>query len=165
MEMKCCPLYSGSSGNCFFVEYGNTRVLVDVGLSGKMTCDALNYIHVDPASINAILVTHEHSDHCKGVGIMSRKFRLPVYATRGTWEGMEAELGKLPDGARHVFAADEDFYIGQLGVVPFSVPHDAQDPVGFRLWGGSMSVATATDLGYFPRHLEDALAGTDLLLL
>lgn len=165
MEMRCCPLYSGSSGNSFFVEYGDTRLLVDVGRSCKMTVDALNYIHVDPATINAILVTHEHSDHSQGVGIMSRKYRLPIYATAGTWQGMEEKLGKLPEGARHVISNDEDFYIGRMGVVPFSIPHDAADPVGYRFWGGSLSTATCTDLGHFNQRLLDTLSGTGLLLL
>ena len=165
MEMRCCPLYSGSSGNAFYVEYGDSRVLVDVGRSGKMTMDCLKYCGVDPASLTAILVTHEHTDHTMGVGILSRKLGLPVYATEGTWQGMEKTVGKLPEGARHVIRNDEDFYIGQLGVVPFAIPHDAADPVGYRFWGGGVSAATCTDLGYFSDRLLDTLSGTDLLLL
>lgn len=166
MEMKCCPLYSGSSGNSFYCEYGDTRVLVDAGRTGRMIGDALQYIGVDPATLTAILVTHEHSDHISGVGVLSRRYKLPVYATQDTWTAMEGKkLGEFPAGTKRVLRSDEDLYIGQLGVVPFSIPHDAADPVGYRLWGGKVSAAVCTDLGYMPQRILDALSGTDLVLL
>ena len=165
MEMIFCPLYSGSSGNALFVQYGQTRVLIDAGRSGRMITDALQYIGVDPASLNAILVTHEHSDHIAGAGILSRRYKLPVYATPGTWAAMEDKLGKIPDGCRCVFERDEDFYLGQLGIVPFAIPHDAAEPCGYRIYGGGVSLSTATDLGYFSQDVCDAIAGSDLVLL
>ena len=165
MSITMCPLYSGSSGNALFVQSGDVRLLVDAGLSGKAVTEALNTIGVEPGSLSGILVTHEHSDHIKGVGILSRKYDLPIYATAGTWQEMESKLGKIAPHNRVAFDKREDFYIGGLGVVPFAIPHDAADPVGYRFYAGESSVATATDMGHFSKDVESALAGVDLLVL
>lgn len=165
MDMIFCPLYSGSSGNALFVQYGGTRLLIDAGKSGKMIGEALDMIGVEPGSIDGILITHEHSDHIMGAGVMCRKHKIPVYATSGTWEAMEEKLGRVPEELRRTFDPFADFYVGDIGVVPFSIPHDAAEPVGYRLWGGSVSISTATDLGYFPRAVRDAVAGSSLVLL
>lgn len=165
MDMIFCPLFSGSSGNVLFVQYGETRLLIDAGKSGKMIDEALEMIGVDPRTLNALLITHEHSDHISGAGVLSRKYRLPIYATAGTWAGMAGKLGKISEEQKRVFDPFSDFYIGEIGVVPFAIPHDAEEPVGYRLWGGNLSVSTATDLGYFPRAIRDAVAGSSLVLL
>jgi phosphoribosyl 1,2-cyclic phosphodiesterase len=165
MEMKFCPLYSGSSGNCLFAEYNGTRILIDAGKSGKMIDEALVMIGVAPESIDAILITHEHSDHIAGAGIMCRKHHIPLYATEDTWSAMEGKLGNIPPAMRRSFDTFSDFYIGGIGVQPFSIPHDAADPVGYRLWGGALSISVATDLGHFPRTVRDAIAGSSLVLL
>ncbi len=165
MDMLFCPLYSGSSGNALYVQYGDTRLLIDAGKSGKMITEALDLIGVDPASLTAVLITHEHTDHIQGAGIMARKYHLPIYATEATWAAMDEKVGKVPAGCRRTFDTFTDFYLGQIGVVPFSIPHDAADPVGYRLWGGNVSIATATDLGHFPRTVRDAIAGSSLVLL
>lgn len=165
MDMIFCPLYSGSSGNALFVQYGSTRLLIDAGKSGKMIDEALDMIGVDPRTLDALLITHEHSDHICGAGVLSRKYKLPVYATSGTWAAMDGKLGKILEEQKRTFDPFADFYIGDIGVVPFSIPHDAAEPVGYRLWGGSVSISTATDLGHFPRAIRDAIAGSSLVLL
>ncbi len=165
MDMKFCPLYSGSSGNALYAEYGDTRLLIDCGKSGKMILDALRYIGVDPGTLSAILITHEHSDHIAGAGVLARKLQIPVYATTGTWLAMERKLGTIPAACKRFIEQDQDFYIGKLGIAPFPIPHDAAEPVGFRLWGGPFSISTATDLGYFPQRVLDAIGGSDLVLL
>ena len=165
MDMIFCPLYSGSSGNALFVQYGGTRLLIDAGKSGKMIAEALDMIGVDPKTLDGVLVTHEHSDHIAGVGVLARKYKLPVYATEGTWAAMEDKLGNVPGELRRTFDTFSDFYVGDIGVVPFAIPHDAASPVGYRLWGGNVSISTATDLGYFPREVRDAVAGSSLVLL
>ena len=165
MSIKFCPLFSGSSGNSTFVSYGGTRLLVDAGRSGTQIEEALRLIGEDPASLDGILVTHEHQDHIKGVGILSRRFHIPIYATPGTWQAMPASIGKIAPDLKREFSVGEDFYVGAMGIDTFSVPHDAQDPCGYRLWGGRGSVAVATDLGYLPLHVMSALAGTSLVLL
>ncbi len=165
MDMIFCPLYSGSSGNALYVQYGGTRLLIDAGKSGKMIGEALDMIGVDPKTLNALLITHEHSDHICGAGVLSRKYHLPIYATAGTWAAMADKLGPVPEDLRRTFDPFMDFYVGDIGVVPFSIPHDAAEPVGYRLWGGGVSIATATDLGCFPRAIRDAVAGSSLVLL
>ncbi len=165
MEMTFCPLYSGSSGNALFVQAGQTRVLIDAGKSGKMLTDALRLIGVEPETLDAILITHEHSDHIAGAGVMARKYHIPVYATEGTWTAMDRKLGAVAPELRCTFDRSQDFYLGQLGVAPFAIPHDAAEPVGYRLWCGSVSIATATDLGYFSKSVRDAVAGSSLVLL
>ncbi len=165
MEMYFCPLYSGSSGNALFCQYGRTRLLIDAGKPGRGITDALRLIGVEPESLSGILITHEHSDHILGAGVMARKYHLPLYATRGTWLGMEGKIGKIPPELRREFRSGEDFYLGDMGVQPFSIPHDAADPVGFRLWGGNLSVSTATDLGHFSRDIFARIQGSSLILL
>ena len=165
MEMYFCPLYSGSSGNALFVQYGNTRLLVDAGKPGKAISDALAKIGVGMETISGVLITHEHSDHIAGAGVLARRYRLPMYATAGTWQGIGSKIGEIPPGLTRVIGADREFYLGDIGVSPFSIPHDAADPVGFRLWGGNLSISTATDLGHFSADVYRRIAGSDLVLL
>lgn len=163
--MVFCPLFSGSSGNAVYVQAGDTRLLIDAGLSGCTVLKALDQIGVDPKTLNAILVTHEHSDHIKGAGILSRKLDLPIYANGLTWEAMERLVGPVSGANRVEFDTRTDFYIGDIGVVPFPIPHDAAAPVGYRLFYGRTSISTATDLGHFSREVLNQIAGSGLVLL
>jgi len=163
--LQFCTLFSGSSGNAVFLSTERGALLVDCGMSAKQTLDAMKHAGLDPAMVHAILITHEHSDHVKGVGVMSRKLGIPVYATAGTWEGMGGALGELPDRNRVIITAGESFFLDDLEVAPFSIPHDANDPVGYRFFTGRHSVAVATDLGYFSQTVCDALSGAELILL
>ena len=165
MDMIFCPLYSGSSGNALFVQYGATRLLIDAGKPGKTVSAALELIGVDPATLDGVLITHEHSDHIAGAGVLCRRYRVPVYATEDTWLAMDGKVGEIPPGLRRTFDKCQDFYLGDIGVVPFAIPHDAADPVGYRLWGGQASIATATDLGYFSKGVREAVGGSSLVLL
>ena len=165
MDMYFCPLYSGSSGNALFCQYGETRLLIDAGKSGRTIEDALKGIGADIRSLSGVLITHEHSDHISGAGVLARKYHLPIYATRETWKAMDDKIGKIPADMRREITAGRDFYLGSVGVVPFSIPHDAADPVGYRLYGGGMSVSTATDLGYFSDEVWSNVAGSTLVLL
>ena len=165
MKLEFCSLNSGSNGNSTFIAAGNTRVLVDAGLSGKTILGALDMIGVLPETLSAILVTHEHIDHIKGVGILSRKYHIPVYANEKTWQMMYRIVGDIPSAQRRIFETDNDFYIGDLAVMPFAIPHDTVDPVAFRLYAGGRSVAVATDMGYTPKSVVQHLAGADLVLL
>jgi len=160
-----CPLFSGSSGNALFLQYGDTRLLIDVGKSGSAVARALSDIGVPPETISAVLITHEHIDHISGAGVFARRYHLPLIANTGTWRAMEDKVGRIPPELRREFPSGRDFFVGDIGVSPFSIPHDAADPVGYRLWGGNLSVATATDLGHFSRDVFDRLRGSDLILL
>lgn len=165
MAMIFCPLYSGSSGNALFVQAGRTRVLVDAGLSGKAILQALDQIGVPPESLDALLITHEHMDHIKGAGVISRKLHLPVYATAPTWQAMARQLGEIAPRCHREFDPEDEFYIGEMGVSPFSIPHDAACPVGYRLYSGPVSLSTATDLGHFTQSVLAHIGGSDLVLL
>ena len=165
MRFTFCPLFSGSSGNSLYIAAGNTRILIDAGLSGRTVCDALNSIGVLPETLNGILVTHEHSDHIKGVGILSRKYHVPIYANAGTWEAMERLIGTVEPALHREFENNESFFIGDLSVFPYSISHDAADPVGYRVYYGGRSMATATDIGMFTQSVLEALSGTDIVLL
>ena len=165
MEMYFCPLYSGSSGNALFCQYGHTRLLIDAGKPGKTISDALSRIGVAMETISGVLITHEHSDHIAGAGVLARKYHMPLYATRGTWEGIGDKIGRVDPELRLEIAAGQDFYLGDIGVEPFSIPHDAADPVGFRVWYGAHSAATATDMGCARKSVIKALAGVDVMVL
>ena len=165
MQMTFCPLFSGSSGNSTYVEAGDTRILIDAGLTGKAVTEALASIRVLPESLNGILITHEHSDHVKAAGILSRKYRIPIYANEPTWNAMAKGLGDVHPSLRRVFDTDNDFFIGEMSVSPFSIPHDAAQPVGYRVFAGGRSIATATDMGYLHKEVLKRIAGSDIVLL
>lgn len=167
MKIEFCSLNSGSNGNATFAAAGRTRLLIDAGLPGRRITQALESIDVLPETIDAILVTHEHSDHIQGVGVLSRKYHIPVYANEGTWEtsAMRRIVGEIPPGMRRVFQSEDDFYIGDFGVMPMPISHDSADPVAFRLFAGSRSVSVATDMGRVPKKVLRFLAGSDLVLL
>ncbi len=164
-EMYFCPLYSGSSGNVLFCQYGTTRLLIDAGKSGSCIEAALKSIGVDIGSVSGVLITHEHSDHISGAGVLARKYGLPLYATTDTWWAMEDKIGRIPKELRYEIRADQGFWLGEIGVDPFQIPHDAADPVGYRLYGGDLSVSTATDLGHFSREVFERIRGSSLVLL
>ena len=165
MRFTFCPLFSGSSGNALFIGAGETRILIDAGMPGKAIEGALREIGVLPETLNGIAVTHEHSDHVKGVGILSRKYKLPIYANERTWNAMARSVGEIAPWNRRVIEAEGDFFIGDLALLPFSIPHDAADPVGYRVFYGGRSVATATDMGYMRKSVLKTLSGVDVLLL
>lgn len=165
MKFTFCPLFSGSSGNALFIGAGDTRVLIDAGMPGRSIENALKEIGVLPETLSAIAVTHEHSDHVKGVGILSRKYHLPVYANERTWNAMARAVGEIAPRNRRMFENETDFFIGDLALYPFTIPHDAADPVGYRVFYGGRSVATATDMGYMKKGVLKTLSGTDVLLL
>lgn len=167
MSIAFCPLRSGSSGNSLFVSAGGANLLLDAGLSGKTVEEALRAAGGDPTQLCGILVSHEHSDHIKGVGVLSRRYDLPVYATEKTWLAMENKPGmqNIALKNRRVFTANESFYIRNLAVTPFSIPHDAADPVGFALESDGRKLCVATDLGHIAKGWMTAVSGADLLLL
>lgn len=165
MGIRLCSLASGSSGNCIFVGNDSSGVLVDCGVSGKEILKNLNNIGVCTSTIKAIVVTHEHSDHIKSVGIISRKLGIPIYANINTWNSMSAMIGEVkPENIRY-FAAGEELELDGIGVKTFSIPHDAADPVGFCFYEGNRKVSIATDLGYFSDTVRENISGSDMVVL
>ncbi len=163
--MLFSPLFSGSSGNCSFLEAGKARVLVDAGLAGKQIEAALRAINVEPGTLSAILVTHEHIDHVRAVGVLSRRYKVPVYANAACFTQMERSIGELLPSCCRIFETGCDFYIGELNVTPFKISHDAVEPVGYTFSHKGRSVGLLTDTGRMYEHLYDAVSGLDLLLL
>jgi phosphoribosyl 1,2-cyclic phosphodiesterase len=165
MELRMCSLSSGSSGNVTYVGTPKTHILVDAGLTGKKILHGLQTIGVHGDEISGILVTHEHMDHIKGVGVLSRKFNIPIYANEGTWESMAGKIGKISSSNIRVFYTDQDFYIQDINIQPYAIPHDAADPVGFCFHCGGKKISIATDLGHTNSRIINTIADSDLLLL
>lgn len=165
MELRFSPLFSGSSGNAIYVGCGDTHLLVDAGLSGTRITNELARIGVHPGMLTAILTTHEHVDHVRGVGILSRKYNLPVYATAGTWEGMAEKIGPVDGKNRCLMTPEQDFYLGGMNILPFSTPHDANEPVGLCFECGGARFAIATDLGCVKKGWMRCVRGADAVLL
>lgn len=163
--MRFCSLYSGSKGNAAYVAFGETRLLIDAGLSAKALETALCAIDVEPQSLSAILITHEHIDHIGALSVFARRHGTSVYASWGTWNAMEQKLTGLAPAQRREFTPDEDFYIGDVNVMPFSIPHDAAMPVGYCLEAGGKKVSFTTDLGHTTANIIDKAAGSDILVL
>ncbi|MBU4440161.1 MAG: MBL fold metallo-hydrolase [Firmicutes bacterium] len=163
--MKFCSLYSGSSGNSLFVSNNSTKILIDAGLSGKRIQSSLDAIAENPNEIGGIMVTHEHSDHIHGVGVLSRRFDLPVYANEKTWEAMMKDLGKIAEHNIKVFDFEKPFDIMDLQIEAFKTSHDAADSAGFVISDGKKRVGIATDSGIITAEMRKALCGCDLVVL
>lgn len=165
MRMTVCPLFSGSSGNCVYVAMGGVRLLVDAGVSATRIEAQLAEIGVEIGSIDAILVTHEHVDHIRGLGVLCRRHHLPVYANEGTWNGILQKEAGIPAACRRMFYTGEDFYIGALDVHPFAIPHDAMEPVGYAIGCQGLRCGVATDIGHICDGWLEAVSGCQALVL
>ncbi len=159
--MRFASLGSGSKGNATLVQAGATLVMIDCGFSLRETTRRLARLGIEPQQLDAILVTHEHSDHSSGVAALSRKYRLPVYLTHGT-----AGTGRC-DGCHlsHRFNCGEGFAIGELRVDAIAVPHDAAEPCQYRLTRGDVSLGVLTDLGSVTPHVVASFQNCHGLLL
>lgn len=166
-DMRMVSIASGSSGNCIYIGSDNTHILIDAGISNKRIQQGLNEIGLKGEEVDGIFITHEHSDHIRGLGVLSRKYHVPVYGTRDTLEaiGASSSLGAFDRELLKPIQPDADFEIGDLTVRPFRIDHDAADPVAYRVGNGSKSVAVATDMGHFDQYIIDNLQGLDGLLL
>lgn len=165
--MRLVSIASGSSGNCIYVGSDHTHILVDAGISNKRIEQGLNDIGLKGSELNGIVITHEHSDHTKGLGVLARKHGVPIYSTRetlGEIQGMKY-LGEYPSELLRPIRPDVDFQIGDLEFKPFSIDHDAVNPVAYRIQYGKKSVAVATDLGHFDQYIVEHLQGLDAILL
>ena len=163
--IKLASLFSGSSGNCIFISDGETRFLVDAGLSGKTIEAAMETVGEKLADLNGILITHEHGDHTKGAGILSRRYKIPIYANTGTWSSIGTQLGKIAPDLRRVFVTGESFFVGNVEISPFPIPHDAKEPVGYNFFVNKRKITVATDIGHMNNALLARLANSDMILL
>lgn len=162
--MIFCSLYSGSSGNSIFVSSNNAKILIDAGMPGKSIEKALSEIKQNPNEIDGIFVTHEHTDHTKGVGIISRKYDIPIYANAKTWEAMQSTVGNIKE--HNIKIIDQDsITIKDMDIMRYSIPHDAIDPSGYAVYDGKKKACVATDLGYFSEEVRNMIKDSDVLLL
>jgi phosphoribosyl 1,2-cyclic phosphodiesterase len=163
-------LASGSRGNCAIVASSSTRILVDAGISCRETFRRMKSLGQDPRSLSAIVITHEHADHVYGLATLAKKLRIPVFMTGATYQvwaravrDREGERPRLEKFER--FESGFSFQVGDIAVRPFTIPHDAADPVGFTFRCEGVKVGIATDLGYMPASVRDHLRGCDVLVL
>lgn len=165
--MNLCSIASGSSGNCIYTGTDNTGILIDAGISAKRIEQGLASIDRNIKEIKGIFVSHEHSDHIKGIGVLARKHQIPIYGTKGTIEAIKqcTSLGKIDEDLYHVIRAEEQVQIDDLVVKPFAISHDAAEPVAYRMECGEKSAAIATDLGFYNQNIVDKLQNLDVLLL
>ncbi len=163
--MEFCSLYSGSSGNSLYVGSDRTKILVDSGLSGKKIQEGMKEVGLNPSEINGILITHEHDDHIKSAGIMSRRFNIPIYANTKTWEAMIRSIGDVQKDNIKIFDGYNPFEIGDITVVPFEIPHDAACPCGYSFIHDRNKVSIATDIGYASDTVKENIKDSDFILL
>jgi phosphoribosyl 1,2-cyclic phosphodiesterase len=170
MSVSLSVLASGSRGNCAMVQSSATRILVDAGISCRETFKRMKAAGDDPHSLSAIVITHEHSDHVDGLLVLAKKLKVPVYMTGATHHAWSRAVrdakGERPQISRlEIFSSGRRFQIGDIEVMPFTIPHDAADPVGFTFRSEGVKVGFATDLGYVPPSICDQLRSCDVLVL
>ncbi len=165
--MKVCSIASGSSGNCIYVGDEKNHILIDAGISRKRIVEGLKQIGVSPEELDAIFVTHEHSDHIQGIYMMVKMFGTPVFATGGTLDGicMKDNKGVIGREKLYQLYADEAVQVGHMRIMPFHMSHDAAEPVCYTVESGRQKLGIATDLGMFDDYIISHLEGCDILLL
>lgn len=165
--MRLCSIASGSSGNCIYLGSEQTHLLIDTGISKKRIDEGLCELGIKGEELSGILVTHEHSDHIQGLGVFSRKYGVPIYATRGTIAGIKdcKNLGKLDDELFHEVMLDQQFSVGDIKIKPFAISHDANEPSGFRMENDDKVVAIATDLGKYDDYIIENLKNLNAIVL
>lgn len=164
-SVTICALRSGSSGNAVFIRSGATRLLLDAGVCARTIEASLQQIGEHARDLDAILVTHEHSDHMAGVGVMMRRYGLPLHASEPTFAAMQRGLGKINSQKVNFIVPGQDFHIGDFFIRSFSTPHDAVDPVGFRLETDAGAFTLMTDLGRVTDAMLQQASGSKAVLI
>jgi phosphoribosyl 1,2-cyclic phosphodiesterase len=175
MSLQVCVLASGSSGNSIYVASDKTRILIDAGLSAKQVAVRLEQIGVVPESINGIWVSHEHADHIAGIRLLQQRHGIPVYTNRLTGEAIQGSINKnhAKQGRKNppyqlqcsLFATGSSFNFGDLNIHPFSISHDAAEPVGFRIESGECAVGIVTDIGKVTNPVRHRLHGCNAIVI
>jgi phosphoribosyl 1,2-cyclic phosphodiesterase len=167
MSLRLMSIASGSSGNCIYVGNEDKHILIDTGISKKRVELGLKTINLTPSEISGIFITHEHSDHTQGLGVISRKYNIPIYGTAKTIHEIKnnPKLGEMDSSLFKVISPDTPMDLNGLKINPFSISHDAADPVAYRMESGDKAVAVATDMGYFTDYTVKNLLGLNGILL
>ena len=161
--MRFAILGSGSRGNAALIECGRTALLLDCGFSARETSARLARHNRHQSKLSAILITHEHGDHCRGAASCARQFGVPMWMTAGTWSALKDKFDE--DADIHLINPHERFAIGDIEVQPFPVPHDAREPCQFTFSNGDMRMGFLTDIGSITTHVVDMLSDCDALVL
>lgn len=158
---RVCPLFSGSKGNSYFIGSRSAGLLLDAGRSARQLDQMLKRCEIDPLSIHGILLTHEHTDHVNGVRVFSRKYGIPVFASRGTLQALETALADVD-----TYVLEQGLQIAGMEVRPFHTSHDCAEPMGFRIKTEDNRVfSLATDLGYLSQEVQEYLLGSDFAVV
>ncbi len=165
--MELCSIASGSSGNCICVGTADSHLLVDAGISGKRIETGLNSAGLKTSEMEAVLVTHEHIDHIAGLGVIARRYGLPIYGTKATLDAVlcAKSVGKIDESLLHPVIPGQDFQIGDMTVHPLLISHDAADPVAYIMKTDSQKIGVITDLGKYDDFIIEELQNLDILLL
>ena len=165
--MELFSIASGSSGNCICVGNDRSHVMIDAGVSGKRIEEGMNTYDYTTSDMDGILITHEHSDHIMGLGVIARKYGLPIYATKGTVDAIltSSSVGRIDTDLFHVIEAGVEFAVGDLTIMPMSISHDAADPVAYLLTDGTRRIGVVTDLGVYNEEIIRQMQGLDAVLL
>lgn len=165
--MRLCSIASGSSGNCIMVGADNCHLIIDAGISGKRIEQGLNSLGHKTSEMQGVLVTHEHIDHISGLGVIARRYGLPIYTTEGTKQAILSTkaVGKIDESLFHVITPDQEFTVGELEIEPVRISHDAADPVAYIVKKDGRSAGVITDLGKYDDYIIDKMQGLDVLLL
>lgn len=162
---RTCTLNSGSAGNSIFVQNEDSSILIDAGISSKRLIDAMKTKDLEPSALSGILITHEHSDHVAGLCIFAKCFKLPIYMSQGTWNSVKHRMDAQNYYDIHIIHAGQTFEINSMAVKAFAVPHDANEPLGFRIDTGKAVVALASDVGEWTPTIEANMLGADFVYL
>ncbi len=165
MGLEFCSLASGSSGNCQYIRSRKAKILLDAGLSGKYIINGLDHLDVMGDDLDGVLITHEHSDHIKGIGVIHRKFGLNIYVHALTWEAIKDKLGKI-DSKKIILLNDESpFEIKDIIIQPHAISHDAVAPLGYSFMTDTAKISVVTDLGCVSEALLNGIKDSHLLML
>ncbi|MDR0199968.1 MAG: MBL fold metallo-hydrolase [Streptococcaceae bacterium] len=163
---KYSILASGSTGNSTYIETPKHHILVDAGLSGKKLTDLLSEIDRDMSDIDTLLITHEHSDHIKGLGVLARKYHMDIYANQGTWNELtESLVGKIDDSQKHIFEEGKTLSFDDIDIESFGVSHDAAEPQFYRFMKDNKSFVILTDTGYVSDRMTGIIKNADAYLM
>lgn len=165
--MRMSSIASGSSGNCIYIGSDTTHLLVDTGISGKRTELGLNELGLSLKDIDGIMITHEHIDHISGVGVLARKYAIPIYTTKGTKKAImnTKSVGEIDEELFCEIQSEEKFVIKDITLNPMRISHDAAEPVAYRFYHEGKKAAVITDLGTYNDYIVESLQGMDALLL
>lgn len=160
--MKYAALASGSNGNCYYIAKAGDAVLIDVGINAKHVERRMANLGIDPATIKAIFITHEHTDHIRGLAVFCKRYQIPVYITAGSYRGSRLQL---PENLVHIICPDDKVKVGDLIVGGIPKFHDAQEPCSFSVSDGEINVGVLTDIGRICDNVRHAIQQADILLL